>query len=254
MQLTLVAEGTFTSKELNTLKWFNQYEEEFKVRYLNVMGIPFLSYYPLTLETMCGLYLTQDNLLGIPVNKEGIYLMDNGDKFVGKAVVPNEKEREMLFMQYCFESMIDGTISYIESDSQTISSFAFYHSSVNSAYFPEATSIGGHAFNYSSLVDIYMPKVSIIENDAFANCFMLQSITLPNTLTEIKESAFESCRSLNEVTFTVKPTTPLPTGAYTQIFRSCDNLTTINVPWSEGEVAGAPWGATNATINYNYTG
>jgi hypothetical protein len=30
------------------------------------------------------------------------------------------------------------------------------------------------------------------------------------------------------------------------------NLMTINVPWSEGEVINAPWGASNATINYNY--
>ena len=35
-------------------------------------------------------------------------------------------------------------------------------------------------------------------------------------------------------------------------FIGCDNLTTINVPWSEGAVENAPWGATNATINYNY--
>ena len=38
------------------------------------------------------------------------------------------------------------------------------------------------------------------------------------------------------------------------VFYECEKLTTINVPWSEGEVAGAPWGATGATINYNYTG
>ena len=31
------------------------------------------------------------------------------------------------------------------------------------------------------------------------------------------------------------------------------NLTTINVPWLEGEVANALWEVTNATINYNYT-
>ena len=39
-----------------------------------------------------------------------------------------------------------------------------------------------------------------------------------------------------------------------KILFGCTNLTTINVPWAEGAVAGAPWGATNATINYNYTG
>lgn len=32
------------------------------------------------------------------------------------------------------------------------------------------------------------------------------------------------------------------------------SFTTINVPWAEGAVADAPWGATSATINYNYTG
>jgi hypothetical protein len=26
----------------------------------------------------------------------------------------------------------------------------------------------------------------------------------------------------------------------------------INVPWSENDVLGAPWGAINATITYNY--
>lgn len=40
----------------------------------------------------------------------------------------------------------------------------------------------------------------------------------------------------------------------TDAFEGCTNLTAINVPWAEGAVANAPWGATNATINYNYTG
>jgi len=35
-------------------------------------------------------------------------------------------------------------------------------------------------------------------------------------------------------------------------FSNCTKLRTINVPWAEGKVANAPWGATKATINYNY--
>jgi hypothetical protein len=31
----------------------------------------------------------------------------------------------------------------------------------------------------------------------------------------------------------------------------CTNLTEINVPWLEGEIPDAPWGADNAVINYN---
>lgn len=37
-------------------------------------------------------------------------------------------------------------------------------------------------------------------------------------------------------------------------FSGCTNLTSIKVPWAEGAVANAPWGATNAAITYNYTG
>lgn len=45
-----------------------------------------------------------------------------------------------------------------------------------------------------------------------------------------------------------------PTRIDSNAFYNCSNLKTINVPWAEGEVANAPWGATKATINYNYTG
>lgn len=45
-----------------------------------------------------------------------------------------------------------------------------------------------------------------------------------------------------------------PSSINSNAFNSCINLLTINVPWAEGAVANAPWGATNATINYNYTG
>lgn len=36
-------------------------------------------------------------------------------------------------------------------------------------------------------------------------------------------------------------------------FTNCNALTDIYVPWAEGAVDGAPWGATNATIHYNST-
>jgi hypothetical protein len=54
---------------------------------------------------------------------------------------------------------------------------------------------------------------------------------------------------LETVTFEGKPTS-IDSSAFT----SCSKLTAINVPWAEGEVANAPWSASNATINYNYTG
>jgi len=38
---------------------------------------------------------------------------------------------------------------------------------------------------------------------------------------------------------------------HNNIFNGCTQTFDIYVPWSEGEVAGSPWGATNATIHYN---
>jgi hypothetical protein len=61
--------------------------------------------------------------------------------------------------------------------------------------------------------------------------------------------AFYKDTGLTDITF--KGT---PMSIDSNAFASCSNLLTINVPWAEGEVSGAPWGATNATINYNYTG
>lgn len=36
------------------------------------------------------------------------------------------------------------------------------------------------------------------------------------------------------------------------VFSGCTKLSTIYVPWSQGQVANAPWGASNATIIYDY--
>ena len=73
--------------------------------------------------------------------------------------------------------------------------------------------------------------------------------TLPSGITSIDDYAFAGCSSLVSLTFE-----GTPESISYRAFFGCDNLTTINVPWAEGAVANAPWGATNATIHYGYTG
>ena len=73
--------------------------------------------------------------------------------------------------------------------------------------------------------------------------------SLPDGIANIGNNAFYNCTNLTSLTF--KST---PDAIASNAFSACTNLTTINVPWAEGAVAGAPWGATNATINYNYGG
>ena len=91
--------------------------------------------------------------------------------------------------------------------------------------------------------------ITNIGDYAFYYCASLALTTLPSGITNIGGGAFAECTSLVSLTFEGTPEN-IGAGA----FAGCNNLTTINVPWAEGAVANAPWGAENATINYGYTG
>lgn len=110
-------------------------------------------------------------------------------------------------------------------------------------------SLGAHAFNGTNLLITELPKgITEIPISAFDNC-AISNITIHDGINSLGSYSFDSCKNLIEVTFEGTPTIIKETA-----FRYCSNLTTINVPWAEGAVSGAPWGATNATINYGYTG
>lgn len=122
---------------------------------------------------------------------------------------------------------------------------------VNPVLPPDLTSVGDYAFSgCDNLAITSLPAgVGRIGISAFAGCVNLATISLPAGVMRIASSAFTNCSSLRSVTFAGTPTS---LAGYT--FGGCSVLTTINVPWAEGAVSGAPWGATKATINYNYTG
>ena len=117
-------------------------------------------------------------------------------------------------------------------------------------YIPKIKKIGRYCFqNCSLLTNISMPEIETIDTLAFNNCSELALTSLPSSLKSLSSEAFTNCGGLVSLTFEGKPTS-----IASNAFSRCYNLKTINVPWAEGEVANAPWGATNATINYNYTG
>ena len=84
---------------------------------------------------------------------------------------------------------------------------------------------------------------------AFKQGTGLASITFPPALTTIGDYAFANCTGLETVRFT-STVSSIPGG----VFSGCPKLSTIYVPWSQGQVANAPWGANNATIIYDHTG
>ena len=125
----------------------------------------------------------------------------------------------------------------------------------------------------NSLSKVNLPEtVTSIQSGAFQSCIMLKALILPAQLKKIEDQAFAGCvftqmefpetltslggyifmnsRTLASVAFKGVPTN-IATNAFGAIYTTGF---TINVPWAEGEVSGAPWGAKNATINYNYTG
>ena len=111
------------------------------------------------------------------------------------------------------------------------------------------TSIGSYAFSQcKSLTNIVIPNsVTSIGPSAFTYCYGLTAVNIPNSVTNVAASAFNSCIGLMTVTF--KGT---PEQIEGNTFANCANLTDIYVPWAEGTVANAPWGATKATIHYEY--
>lgn len=111
-------------------------------------------------------------------------------------------------------------------------------------------SLGGWCFTFSENISInQVPSgITIIDDYTFNGCNAITSFTFHENITQINTRALGSCDGLTTVTF--KGT---PASISVDAFKYSDALTTINVPWAEGEVENAPWGATNATINYNYT-
>lgn len=112
------------------------------------------------------------------------------------------------------------------------------------------TSLPTAAFQYCPKLALttFPSGMTSIGAYAFKQGTGLASITLPPALATIGDYAFANCTGLETVRFT-STVSSIPGG----VFSGCTKLSTIYVPWSQGQVANAPWGANNATIIYDYT-
>lgn len=131
-------------------------------------------------------------------------------------------------------------------------------SSLSYIYFPKVTSLIGQGLNTTGFSGtLYMNKMTpVITKLSAGACFNnmpnVTRIILPATITTVAAQAFNSGLSqCADICFLGTPTS-LPTNTFvgTNTIAAIQN---IYVPWAEGEVANAPWGATNATIHYNTT-
>lgn len=117
------------------------------------------------------------------------------------------------------------------------------------------TAIEHNAFHYARTIRMGQlpPNLERLEQ-AFAyaqNVFGDSTeLEIPASVKTLGNLVFYQCSSGALATITFKGT---PTSIANNALQN-GNIKTINVPWAEGAVANAPWGATSATINYNYTG
>lgn len=113
--------------------------------------------------------------------------------------------------------------------------------------------IGHSAFRGARIPISALPEgLEIIDAYAFLTKREMTINSIPASVKTLGarcfQDAFSEESTVTTITFKGTPDTIDSTS-----FANCSNLTVINVPWAEGEVANAPWGASNViTINYNY--
>lgn len=105
------------------------------------------------------------------------------------------------------------------------------------------------AYASGSLNDLNLRGATYLRNYAFSSA-NINSVVIPDTVTSMGGACFAYCSGLKEVVFE-----GTPSGISGDMFSNCNQSDlVINVPWTEGAISGAPWGATNATINYSSYG
>lgn len=98
------------------------------------------------------------------------------------------------------------------------------------------------------LQEAIFPKLKqITTNYNFRNCYALEKVYAPECTVWTGTQNFLNCNALRRMCFYTKPTT-----ISNALFSGAPVLQDIYVSWSNGEVAGAPWGApAGCTVHYD---
>lgn len=122
---------------------------------------------------------------------------------------------------------------------------AFCYSDVSTFVIPSSVvDIGQEAFAACKLKEIVFPNsITTLSVAVCSGCYDLEVVVLPDSLESIERFALANCTSLTEI--------EIPSSVNTiseQAFDGSTNLTKITINKPENSIAGAPWGATNATV------
>lgn len=110
--------------------------------------------------------------------------------------------------------------------------------------------IGHTAFRYSSVTSVTIPdSVTFISDSAFAYCSKLTNISIPNSVTSIGFSAFGGCTKLESIT--------LPSSLRSiseALFSGCSQLTTIHIPVSVTSIENDAFDGCPSSMTVTYSG
>lgn len=182
-------------------------------------------------ETETGVYTT----LATYETVVSYFIRENGE---WKRISPDEQSKTV-------EITNDGKVTILPDEGKTLSSVVVDVKTPNFGDILDGTLTEFKEEDFRKSDGTY---AETIKSYSFYRQLKLRECVIPNSVRTIEDYAFYYCSNLNTVTFKTR-LSALPS----TVFVGCSSLTTINVPWSEGAVIDAPWGATNATINYNYT-
>lgn len=115
---------------------------------------------------------------------------------------------------------------------------------------PKVETFGASAFTGLKVASINLPSAVTIGQGCFTNCATSNEILIGRNIATIEANAFRNFASFNSVTSMTVRILGTPNSIASNIFNSAKQGD-IYVPWAEGAVANAPWGATGATIHYN---
>ncbi len=118
------------------------------------------------------------------------------------------------------QTLIDGIYYYLYSSNNTAQVTSNPDKYAGSITIPETVTYNGVTY-----------RVAAIEGRAFEDCLNLTSVTIPNSVTEIRNYAFKGCSSLPSITI---PNSVTSIGE--RAFAGCSGLTSVTIPNSVNRI------------------
>lgn len=188
------------------------------------------------------------DLRPLSVSENGQYVPDGFDGYSGVSVdVPQRFTLQTIADRSALKNLGEITISVPQVTQHMFNGWTF-----ETIHLPDTIKIDNYyPFNNTGMKYIDIPNVERLGSTFYGLSNFLgtygdgDGVVKLKKVTVVEDQTFYMCTSIHTVYFYTKATTIKSTGFNTRSIRD------IYVPWSEGEVANAPWGATNATIHYD---